>query len=184
MARAAQTARPDAPPWRWSEAGLVLALVALYAASDEFHQTFVPSRQGCVRDVLLDTPARFPALLVGVFFSVAERLGSLLSSRHSMKRPLLPVALLYVGGILIARFISLPPLLLLAGSLGLAALTLAWPRARLVGLCALIVLTGWTNHTLRTAILSPHDLRRILGEQPEIVTLRGTAARDADPARL
>ena len=47
--------KPDAPPWRWSEAGLVLALVALYAASDEIHQTFVPSRQGCVRDVLLDT---------------------------------------------------------------------------------------------------------------------------------
>ena len=91
-----------------------------------------------------------------------------------MKRPLVPVALLYVGGILIARFISLPPLLLLAGSLSLAALTLAWPRARLVGLCTLIVLTGWTNHTLRTAILSPHDLRRILGEQPEIVTVRGT----------
>ena len=91
-----------------------------------------------------------------------------------MKRPLLPVALLYVGGILMARFISLPPLLLLACSLALAALTLTWPRARLVGLCTLIVLTGWTNHTLRTAILSPHDLRRILGEQPEIVTLRGT----------
>jgi competence protein ComEC len=91
-----------------------------------------------------------------------------------MKRPLLPVALLYVGGILIARFISLPPLLLLAGSLGLAALALAWPRARLVGLCLLLVLTGWTNHTLHTAILSPHDLRRILGQQPEIVTLRGT----------
>jgi competence protein ComEC len=91
-----------------------------------------------------------------------------------MKRPLLPVALLYVGGILIACLISLPPLLLLAGSLGLVALTLAWARARLIGLCALIVLTGWTNHTLRTAILSPHDLRRILGEQPEILTLRGT----------
>ena len=91
-----------------------------------------------------------------------------------MKRPLLPVALLYVGGILMARFISLPPLLLLACSLALAALALAWPRARLVGLCLLIVLTGWTNHTLRSAILSPHDLRRILGEQPEIVTLRGT----------
>jgi competence protein ComEC len=91
-----------------------------------------------------------------------------------MKRPLLPVALLYVGGILIARLISLPPLLLLAGSLSLVALTLAWPRVRLVGLCALIVFTGWTNHTLRTAILSPHDLRLILGEQPDIVTLRGT----------
>src|ERR1039457_7121758 len=102
------------------------------------------------------------------------RLGGLLTSSHSMKRPLLPVALFYVGGILMARFISLPPLLLLAGALALAALTLAWPRARLIGLCILIVLTGWTNHTLRTAILSPHDLRRILGEQPEIVTLRGT----------
>jgi len=54
--RALHKARgPDAPAWRWPEAGLVLGLVALYAASDEFHQTFVPSRQGCVSDVLLDT---------------------------------------------------------------------------------------------------------------------------------
>ena len=47
--------KPDAPPWRWSSAGLVLALVALYAASDEIHQAFVPSREGCFTDVLLDT---------------------------------------------------------------------------------------------------------------------------------
>ena len=90
-----------------------------------------------------------------------------------MKRPLVPVALFYVGGILIACFIPVPPVFLLIGSLSLAVLTLAWPRARLIGLCALIVLTGWTNHTLRTVIISPNDLRRILGEQPEIVTLRG-----------
>jgi competence protein ComEC len=90
-----------------------------------------------------------------------------------MKRPLVPVALLYVFGILIACVIPAPPLFLLVASLSLAVLTLAWPRGRLVGLCTLILLTGWTNHTLRTAILSPHDLRRILGEQPEIVTLRG-----------
>jgi VanZ family protein len=43
------------PGWRWSKAGLVLALVALYAASDEIHQAFVPSREGSVWDVLLDT---------------------------------------------------------------------------------------------------------------------------------
>jgi competence protein ComEC len=92
---------------------------------------------------------------------------------RSMKRPLVPVALLYVGGILVSCVIPVPSLLLLAGSLSLVVLTLAWPRARLVGLGMLIVLTGWTNHALRTAILSPHDLRRILGEQPEIVTLRG-----------
>lgn len=42
-------------PWRWPTVGLALALAALYAASDEFHQTFVPTRVGCVRDVLIDT---------------------------------------------------------------------------------------------------------------------------------
>ena len=100
-----------------------------------------------------------------------------------MKRPLVPVALLYVGGILIALFIPVPPLFLLAASHGLAALTSAWARARLVGLCTLIVLTGWTNHTLRTAIFSPYDLRRILGEQPDIVTVRG-AVRETPTQRV
>jgi len=90
-----------------------------------------------------------------------------------MKRPLVPVALLYVGGILIACVIPVPPVFLLIGSLSLAGLTLAWPRARLIGLGTLLVLTGWTNHTLRTVIISPNDLRRILSEQPEIVTVRG-----------
>jgi VanZ family protein len=55
--------RADAPPWRWSKAALVLALIALYAASDEFHQAFVPSREGCVSDVLLDTAGGALALL-------------------------------------------------------------------------------------------------------------------------
>jgi VanZ family protein len=55
--------QPDVPAWRWSEAGLALALVALYAASDEFHQTFIPSREGCVRDVLIDTAGGAIALL-------------------------------------------------------------------------------------------------------------------------
>ncbi len=32
-----------------------LLLAALYAASDEFHQSFVPGREAAVRDVLLDT---------------------------------------------------------------------------------------------------------------------------------
>jgi len=41
--------------WQWPTAGLALALVALYATSDEIHQAFVPSREGSVRDVLLDT---------------------------------------------------------------------------------------------------------------------------------
>lgn len=109
-----------------------------------------------------------------IAFSIASLLGHLLIFRHSMKRPLVPVALLYVGGILIACVIRVPPLPVLVVSLSLVVLTVAWQRARLAGLGALILLTGWTNHTLRTAIISPHDLRRILPEQPEIVTLRGT----------
>jgi VanZ family protein len=47
--------RGDARPWQWREAGFVLALTALYAAGDELHQFFVPSRQASVWDVSLDT---------------------------------------------------------------------------------------------------------------------------------
>jgi len=46
---------PNVPAWRWSEAGLALTLATLYAASDEIHQAFIPTRQGSVWDVLLDT---------------------------------------------------------------------------------------------------------------------------------
>ena len=41
--------------WRWDETGLSLVLVFLYAASDEFHQIFVPTRTALVSDVLIDT---------------------------------------------------------------------------------------------------------------------------------
>jgi VanZ family protein len=45
----------DPRPWVWPEAGLALALVFLYAAGDEFHQVFVPTRTGLVSDVFIDT---------------------------------------------------------------------------------------------------------------------------------
>jgi VanZ family protein len=54
--------RGDAP-WRWSDAGLALLLVALYAASDEIHQGFVPAREASVRDVMLDTSGAALGLL-------------------------------------------------------------------------------------------------------------------------
>jgi len=50
-----QNSVPGTTGWCWPKAGLILAVVALYAASDEIHQAFVPSREGSVRDVLLDT---------------------------------------------------------------------------------------------------------------------------------
>jgi VanZ family protein len=50
-----KTHKDDVRPWHWSEAGLALAVTVLYAASDEFHQRFVSSRQASVWDVLLDS---------------------------------------------------------------------------------------------------------------------------------
>lgn len=41
--------------WLWSQAGVALLVVALYAVSDEIHQAFVPTRQASVWDVVLDT---------------------------------------------------------------------------------------------------------------------------------
>ena len=50
-------------PWRWDEAGLALAIVFCYAATDEFHQIFVPTRTPLVSDVMIDTSGGALALL-------------------------------------------------------------------------------------------------------------------------
>ena len=41
--------------WDWTEAGFTLSLVFTYAASDEFHQIFVPTRTARFTDVCIDT---------------------------------------------------------------------------------------------------------------------------------
>ena len=50
--------------WRWPEAGLALAIVWLYSASDELHQVFVPTRTGMVSDVFIDTSGGAIGLLL------------------------------------------------------------------------------------------------------------------------
>ncbi|HLP75870.1 MAG TPA: VanZ family protein [Candidatus Paceibacterota bacterium] len=50
-----QPAKADPRPWSPKLAAAAVLFVALYASTDEYHQTFVPSREGCVRDVLIDT---------------------------------------------------------------------------------------------------------------------------------
>ena len=49
--------------------GAVLLGCALFAASDEFHQTFVRSRTPSVRDVLLDVAGALLGLLIGASFA-------------------------------------------------------------------------------------------------------------------
>jgi VanZ family protein len=49
--------------------GAVLLGCAVFAASDEFHQSFVKSRTPSVRDVLLDIAGASLGLLIGVSFA-------------------------------------------------------------------------------------------------------------------
>lgn len=41
-------------PWPWWEAALPFGICVLYAALDEIHQAFVPSRTGSAGDVMID----------------------------------------------------------------------------------------------------------------------------------
>jgi len=56
--------RSEGGRWRWDIAGLSLSTVFLYAASDEFHQIFVPSRTPLVSDVGIDTTGGAIGLLL------------------------------------------------------------------------------------------------------------------------
>ena len=60
------SARPDAGPpcpWRWADAGFVLAFAVIYAATDEWHQGFVSTRTGSWVDVLWDSLGALLGLL-------------------------------------------------------------------------------------------------------------------------
>ena len=83
------------------------------------------------------------------------------------------MALLYVTGILGARLVSISFWNLVAVSLVSAAAALIWRRRREPLLYTLIVLCGLTNATLHRAILSPFDLRQVLGSEPHLATIRG-----------
>jgi VanZ family protein len=50
--------------WSWPKVGGTLLVIFLYAASDEFHQSFVPTRTARFSDVLIDTTGAAIALLV------------------------------------------------------------------------------------------------------------------------
>jgi len=65
----------DSRPWSRRLAWTVVALVVIYAASDEIHQSYVPNREGRVSDVLIDTLGAAMGLLVLWFlgFRRAER---------------------------------------------------------------------------------------------------------------
>jgi VanZ family protein len=56
--------RKNSRPWSPRQAVWVLLMVAAYAATDEFHQSFVPSRMASPWDVLIDTAGAALGLFV------------------------------------------------------------------------------------------------------------------------
>jgi hypothetical protein len=70
-----------------------------------------------------------------------------------MKRPLVPVALCYAAGLLLAEFFQPPLAVLFLLSFALLFAALAWSRQRMILLWPLLGLVGWTHLNSRTAVL-------------------------------
>jgi VanZ family protein len=69
-----RTTLPAAQRWTWGWTGLAMTVVFAAASLDEFHQTFIPSRTGTSRDVLLDlVGAMFFQILIAVFLRERQR---------------------------------------------------------------------------------------------------------------
>ncbi len=62
--RALQMTNNNLPRWSWPKVGGTLLLVFFFAATDEFHQRFVPTRTPLVSDVFIDTAGGAIGLLV------------------------------------------------------------------------------------------------------------------------
>ena len=63
-----RTTLPALRRWTLGWAGLAMTVVFVAASLDEFHQTFVPSRTGSSRDVMLDlTGALFFQIMIAIF---------------------------------------------------------------------------------------------------------------------
>ena len=67
--RALHLSKNNLPPWSWPKVGGTLLIVFIYAASDEFHQSFVPTRTARVSDVFIDSAGGVIGLLALWFFN-------------------------------------------------------------------------------------------------------------------
>jgi ComEC/Rec2-related protein len=90
-----------------------------------------------------------------------------------MNRPLVSMVLAYGAGLLLARFYQLPLALLFAVSFAFLGLVLVFKAYRRVLLWPLLLFLGWTNFATHNVVILPDDLRKVLGDEPVIATIRG-----------
>ncbi|MFO1478022.1 MAG: ComEC/Rec2 family competence protein [Verrucomicrobiota bacterium] len=90
-----------------------------------------------------------------------------------MKRPLGPVVLCYVGGLLLGEWLQPGLILLFVTSLLLVVAACLLPQSRGVLLAAAILMSGWTRQAAYHGAVSPWDVRRSFDEEPAIVEVRG-----------
>ncbi len=91
-----------------------------------------------------------------------------------MKRPLVAVVSCYVIGLLLAGM-SHPPLgALFAAASAVLIAALAFAKLRPWLVWPLLALAGWINLAGRITVVSPGDLRALVGDNSAIATVRGT----------
>lgn len=93
-----------------------------------------------------------------------------------MNRPLIAVLMFYAAGLLFGRLCQPPPgvlPLLFAVSFLILALAIAFQKLRRFLIWPLLMLVGWTNLLLHTAVISPNDLRSLAGTEPALAAIRG-----------
>lgn len=92
-----------------------------------------------------------------------------------MDQPLARLALVYGAGLVLAFWFpgAVPSAALLLGTLATGYACCRSERFRPLLLWPFLLLCGWTNLTLQTALISPDDLRVLNDGREELVTLRG-----------
>ena len=90
-----------------------------------------------------------------------------------MSRPLASLALAYAAGLLLAQRFHPTLTVLFAVSGLLLLLVVAVKTFRHYLIWPLLALIGWTNYSVRTAVISPDDLRTRIASNAALVTVRG-----------
>jgi hypothetical protein len=93
-----------------------------------------------------------------------------------MNRPLVAVVFAYAAGLVLALIFQPPLGALFAVSFLLLIVVVIVPKLRRFFIWPLLALVGWTNFVAHTAIVSPNDLRALLGHDAALVAARGTLA--------